>query len=150
MLAFWLVLQSFESPQESRSVDSIGLLVGSLNPSPNSSKRLPMLQLMFGCGSLHLFPSVYSQINSTRNGSHVMQIWGYLICAALGVGWRKEALQKRGVQGKAKHVKFHSLLKTNWNKRHCLFEIGDSCGWAMAYCGEYPEFTTQHHSDFSF
>ena len=50
------------SPQGSRLIDSVGLLVESLsffwslNPSPNSSIRLPELHLMLGCGSLHLFP----------------------------------------------------------------------------------------------
>jgi hypothetical protein len=45
-----------------RLVDSVGLHVVSLPPSaplnsiPNPSTRPPELPLMFGCGSLHLFP----------------------------------------------------------------------------------------------
>ena len=49
------------NPQISKLVGSIVLLwipnpLYVLNPLPNSSPRIPRLYLMFGCGSLHLFP----------------------------------------------------------------------------------------------
>ena len=61
MHVLWLVVQSLWAPLGPRLVDSVGFLVVSLTPlapSSPSSARFPGLCLMFGCGSLHLFPSV--------------------------------------------------------------------------------------------
>jgi hypothetical protein len=56
-----------ESLQGSRLVDSVGLsvefypLLGH-NPSSYSSIRVPKLHLLFGCGSLHLFPMAAGRV----------------------------------------------------------------------------------------
>lgn len=62
MYAFWLVVQSLWVPWAQVSWlcrSSCGVLdpSSSLNTSPLSSTRLLELCLMFGCESLHLFPS---------------------------------------------------------------------------------------------
>lgn len=57
MLSFWLMIQSLGA---SKGLDQLTLLIFLWSPcpsilSPNSSARLPEIQLMFGYGSLSLF-----------------------------------------------------------------------------------------------
>jgi hypothetical protein len=73
MYALWLAVQSLGAPKGPGYLIllvfcGVPVLFLSLNPSPNSSIRLPKLHLMFGCESLYLFPLAAGW--SLSNGSY--------------------------------------------------------------------------------